>query len=201
GAEPAADEPEHCHRRGQVAGDEEPAECDQCGEWREESGARRGDFFALHSPLSTLFSSHTDSTGTKVLESRYDEIIAKPTASDSGTNSARADPCMKNDGMNTASTHSIANRRGTAVSALPRRTASAIECVRSICVWMFSTSTVGSSTRMPTASASPPSVMRLSVWPVSQSETTAPRSASGIFRTTTKTLRQSRRNRSTIKPV
>ncbi len=31
--------------------------------------------------------------------------------------------------------------------------------------WMFSTSTVASSTSMPMASASPPSVMMLMVWP------------------------------------
>ena len=36
---------------------------------------------------------------------------------------------MKNDGMNTARMHSIASSRGTAVSALPRRTARAIESV------------------------------------------------------------------------
>src|SRR5262249_51448505 len=80
------------------------------------------------------FSSHTDSTGTKVLESKYDAISEKPTASDSGTKSACAAPVIRNDGRKTASTQSIASRRGTAVSALPRRTASAIESVRSICV-------------------------------------------------------------------
>ena len=52
-----------------------------------------------------------------MLDSRYDAIIAKPTASDSGTNSDRAAPCMKNDETNTARMHSIANNRGTAVSA------------------------------------------------------------------------------------
>ena len=51
-----------------------------------------------------------------MLESRYEATIAKPTASDSGTNSACAAPCMKNDGMNTARMQSIASSRGTAVS-------------------------------------------------------------------------------------
>ena len=74
-------------------------------------------------------SSQTDSTGTNVLDRRYEAIIAKPTASASGTNSARAAPCMKNDGMNTARMQSIASSRGTAVSALPSRTARAIESV------------------------------------------------------------------------
>ena len=50
-------------------------------------------------------SSQTLRTGTKVLESRYDVIIAPPTASDSGTNSARTAPCMMNDGMNTERMH------------------------------------------------------------------------------------------------
>ena len=38
-------------------------------------------------------SSQTERTGTNVLESRYDVIIAPPTASDSGTNKARTAPC------------------------------------------------------------------------------------------------------------
>ncbi len=66
---------------------------------------------------------------------------------------------------------------------------------------VFSISTVASSTRMPMASARPPRVMRLIVWPVSHSATSAPQIANGMFRTTTMTLRQSRRNSSTISPV
>ena len=98
-----------------------------------------------------------------MLDSKYEVIIAKLTASASGTNRLRAAPSMKNTGRNTARMHSIASSRGTAVSVLPRRTASATESVCYICTWMFSTSTVASSTRMPTASASPPSVMMLMV--------------------------------------
>jgi len=39
-------------------------------------------------------------------------------ASDIGTNTARAEPCMKKEGRN-GHTHSMANSRGTAVWALP----------------------------------------------------------------------------------
>ena len=130
--------------------------------------------------MSAVRSSQIESTGTNVLESRYDATIAKPTASDSGTKSACAAPCMKNDGMNTARMQSIASSRGTAVSMVPLpdgqrdRAASA-----SIWWWMFSISTVASSTRMPIASARPPSVMRLIVWPVSQSATSAPQRRTG----------------------
>ena len=45
---------------------------------------------------------------------------------------------------------------------------------------MFSIVTVASSTRMPTASASPPSVMMLSVSPIADSITMAPSTESGI---------------------
>ena len=55
-----------------------------------------------------------------VLDSRYDVIMAKPTASDSGTNSERTGSAMMNAGMNTDRMHTIASRRGTAVSLLPR---------------------------------------------------------------------------------
>ena len=83
----------------------------------------------------------------------------------------------------------------------PCRTAEATDGVFSILWLMFSISTVASSTRIPMASASPPRVMRLIVWPVSHSATKAPQIANGILRTTTITLRQSRRKTSTISPV
>jgi hypothetical protein len=103
------------------------------------------------------------STGTSVLDSRYDAPIEKPTASDSGKNSDCAGPVMKNDGRNTAKTLSIAKRRGVATSRLAARIACARVWPSSRCTWIFSSSTVPSSTRTPTASASPPSVMMLIV--------------------------------------
>ena len=51
------------------------------------------------------------------------------------------------------------------------------------------------------ASARPPRVIRLIVCPVSHRATSAPQSANGMLRTTTMTLRQSRRKSSTISPV
>ncbi len=66
---------------------------------------------------------------------------------------------------------------------------------------MFSTSTVASSTRMPIASARPPSDMMLMLLPVMYSPNSDPISASGMFDTTTITLRQSPRNNMIIKPV
>ena len=146
-------------------------------------------------------SSQTLITGTKVLESRYEVIIAPPTASESGTNSARTGPVMMNDGMNTQRMHRSASNRGTAVSMFPWRTARDIDGVCSICVWMFSISTVASSTRMPIASANPPRVMILIVLPVRSRMTIDPSSASGMLRTTMITARRSRRNSRTISPV
>lgn len=127
--------------------------------------------------------------------------MARPTARASGTNSSRAAPCMKKDGTNTARMHSMASSRGTAVSVFPSRTARARLSVRPIWVWMFSTSTVDSSTRMPMDRASPPRVIRLSVWPVIHRARTLLSTASGMFNTTTMTARQSRRNSSTMRPV
>ena len=43
-------------------------------------------------------SSQTDSTGTTVLDRKYEEIMAKPTASDNGTNSDRTGSAMMNAG-------------------------------------------------------------------------------------------------------
>ncbi len=66
---------------------------------------------------------------------------------------------------------------------------------------MFSISTVPSSTNTPTASASPPRVIMLIVWPVAQSATTAISSASGMVMTTTRELRQSRKKSRIVSPV
>ena len=136
-----------------------------------------------------------------MLESRYEVTIAPPTASDSGTNNDRTAPCMMNDGMKTERMQKSASSRGTAVSKFPARTARDIDAVCSICVWMFSISTVASSTRMPIARARPPRVMMLIVFPVRFKTTIEPKSASGILSTTTMTARRSRRNKSTMSPV
>ena len=145
--------------------------------------------------------SQVASTGTSVLDSTYDEIIAKPTASESGTNSWRPAPVMNMDGTNTASIQSIERKRAVAVLRQASRTARARLSPPAMCVWMFSISTVASSTSTPTASASPPSVMMLIVCPAIHSSTTAPSSAKGMVNTTMIALRQSRRNSSTIRPV
>ena len=116
-----------------------------------------------------LRSIQTDSTGTKVLESRYDATIEKPTASASGTNRLCAAPVMKKAGMNTARMQSMARNRGSVVSAVASLAARARLRPSARRVWMFSIATVASSTRMPTASANPPRVMMLIVWPETQS--------------------------------
>ena len=66
---------------------------------------------------------------------------------------------------------------------------------------MFSTATVASSTRMPTASARPLSVMMLTVWPTRRSATRAEKIDSGIVSTTMSADLQLRRNASTVSAV
>src|ERR1035438_5981031 len=103
--------------------------------------------------------SQVEKTGTRLLESKYDAIMEKATASESGTNNCRPTPTMKKDGTKTANTQNIESRRAMAVRLHASSTARARETPGSIWVWMFSISTVASSTRTPTASASPPSVL------------------------------------------
>ncbi len=105
----------------------------------------------------------TDSTGTKVLESRYDPTIEKPTAKANGTNRLCAAPVMKKAGINTARMQSMATNRGSVVSAVASLAARARLRPSARRVWMFSMVTVASSTRMPTAKANPPKVMMLIV--------------------------------------
>ena len=121
------------------------------------------------------FSSATHRIGTNVLESRYDAIMANPTPRVSGMNSDRSGSSMMNAGMNTDRMHSKASSRGTAVALLACSTAVASFGVRAICTCTFSIVTVALSTRMPIASAMPPSDMMLIVLPVIQSPNNDPR--------------------------
>ena len=66
---------------------------------------------------------------------------------------------------------------------------------------MFSIVTVASSTRMPTASASPPSVMTLSVSPIADSATIEPSAASGMDVAMMSVERQLPRNSKIIRLV
>jgi hypothetical protein len=66
---------------------------------------------------------------------------------------------------------------------------------------MLSIVTVASSTSMPTASASPPKVMMLSVSPIAESVPIAPKTASGIEVVTISVERQLPRNSRIIKLV
>ena len=66
---------------------------------------------------------------------------------------------------------------------------------------MFSISTVASSTRMPTASAMPPSVITLIVWPIRLRMISEVRIESGIEMHTISVLRQLPRNSRIIRPV
>ena len=100
---------------------------------------------------------------------------------------------MKNDGTNTARMQSMASSRGTAVSARAVADGQRQRLAVLQMAWMFSIATVASSTRMPIASARPPSVIRLIVCPVIHRASTAAISASGMFSTTTSALRQSRK--------
>ena len=136
-----------------------------------------------------------------MIESRYDEIMANPTARVSGMKSDRSGSSMMNAGTNTDRMHRSASRIGTAVVLAARSTAVAIFGVCPICTCKFSIVTVDISTRMPIDSAMPPSDMMLIVLPVSQSPTNDPSRASGMLATTTITLLRSRRNRKIIRPV
>src|SRR5713101_6938618 len=96
---------------------------------------------------------------------------------------------------------SVDTKAGVAICCAPSRMAAmspfpwlALRCT-------FSSSTVVSSTTMPTASASPPRVMTLSVWPRRYSVMTDTRRDSGIDRMTISVLRQLPRNRRIMRPV
>ncbi len=98
-----------------------------------------------------------------MLESRYEATIEKPTASARGGKSARLMPTRKNVGKKTARMQSMASKRGCITSCMASTTARPAGLPVARCVCTFSTATVASSTRMPTASARPLKVMMLIV--------------------------------------
>src|SRR5712692_6330055 len=74
----------------------------------------------------------------------------------------------------------VETRIGIATSCAAARTASRRFCPIARCRWMFSNSTIESSTNRPTPSASPPSVNTLSVLPVKKSRTKVATIESGM---------------------
>ena len=109
-----------------------------------------------------------------------EQTIANITASAIGTNRKRATPSRKNIGTNTMQMQSSETNAGVTICAAPSRIAARTSLPCSRCQLMFSIVTVASSTRMPTASARPPSVMMLSVSPNIDSSAIAPSTESGI---------------------
>jgi hypothetical protein len=118
--------------------------------------------------------------GTRVRDRMKEHTSAKITAFAIGTNRKPATPCRKNIGMNTMQMHSSDTRAGATICWAPSMIAGSTALPCSRCQLMFSMVTVASSTRMPTASARPPSVIRLSVSPVAASAMIEPRIDSGI---------------------
>src|ERR1700680_3219062 len=141
--------------------------------------------------------------GTIVRDRKYEAHMANTTASARGTNKYRATPDSKNIGANTMQMESVETKAGVAICAALSRTTSSMSfsgCASRLRL-MFSTSTVASSTRMPTARASPPSVMILIVSPIALKTMIEVRMAKGIEVAMIKVLRQLPRNVRIMKEV
>src|SRR5436305_1775280 len=91
--------------------------------------------------------------------------MAKITAIASGGKRNLAVPLRKKIGTKTMQMQSVETNAGTAICDAPSRIARTIGFFIARLRWMFSISTVASSTKMPTARASPPNVIRFMVWP------------------------------------
>ena len=85
---------------------------------------------------------------------------------------------------------SVETNAGTAIWLAPSRIARIIGFPIARLRWMFSISTVASSTRMPTARARPPSVMMFKVWPSAPRTRIEHKMDNGIDVATTRVLRQ-----------
>ena len=110
-------------------------------------------------------------------------------------------PASMNIGTNTMQIASVDTSAGSAISCAPLRIAVSTSSPCSRCQLMFSIVTVASSTRMPTASASPPRVMMLIVSPSADRQMIEARIDSGIEMAMMRVLRQLPRNSSIISAV
>ena len=118
--------------------------------------------------------------GTKVRDRMKEAIIANTTLIAMGTNRKPATPERVNIGTKAMQMQSRETKAGCTICAAPSRMAVLTSLPCSRCQLMFSMVTVASSTRMPTASASPPRVIMFKVWPVSHSPISADSTARGI---------------------
>src|SRR6059036_3972791 len=128
--------------------------------------------------------------GTMVRDRTYEASTANTTAIASGRNSAAAGPVRKNIGTNTIEMEIVETNAGVAIWAAPSMMAGRISFPCSMFRLMFSIVTVASSTRIPTASANPLSVITLSVWPRAARPMIEHSTASGIDVAMMSVLRQ-----------
>ena len=89
--------------------------------------------------------------------------MASTTARARGTKRNWTMPRRNTTGTNTMQIARVDTKAGTAICRAPSRMAGTMSLPIPRLRWMFSISTVASSTRMPTARARPPSVMMLTV--------------------------------------
>ncbi len=134
-------------------------------------------------------------------DSRYEAITDSPTASPMGRNRNRAGPSRNTTDTNTMPIDSEATNAGRAICWAPSRMARVSVLPMARWRWMFSISTVASSTRMPTDSASPPRVMAFRLWPSARSTSRAATTDSGMDTATIRVLRQLPRNSRIIAAV
>ena len=139
--------------------------------------------------------------GTSVRDRTKEPIIANTTASAIGRNRKPATPPRPNIGTNTMQMHSSETVAGTTICRAPSMIAVSISLPCSRWQLMFSMVTVASSTRMPTASARPPSVMTLIVSPARRAAVIEARIASGIEIVMISVERQLPRKSRIISPV
>ena len=119
----------------------------------------------------------------------------------SGVNRNRAAPASSNTGTNTMQMASVETNAGTAICDAPSSTDRTMGLRMAMLRCVFSSSTVASSTRMPTASAEPPRVIALIVSPNRFSTISEVRIDSGMEMQTIIVLRQLPRNNRIIRPV
>jgi hypothetical protein len=111
--------------------------------------------------------------GVSVSATNADKATAPASATDNSRNKRPVLPCMKPIGRNTATRTAVVAITAKATWRVPRAAATSLGSPRSARRWMFSSTTIASSTTSPMQSTSASSVSRLIEYPNAYSGTNA----------------------------
>ena len=164
----------------------------------------------MRSTVRQIFRSGTDSPFLKKREASIGVSVKEMKRENSDANTIVRPNCLKNwpvrllmkaIGRNTTTSQSVIATAAIPISVRPSTAARAASSPRSKCLWIFSKTTMESSTKIPMHSVIPMSDIMLNVNPATYIAKNAAMREAGIAMMTDAVLRQPRRKKKSMSPV